>query len=406
MAKKGIKVNNAQNNVQDVVIKSRVNFIIKILLLVIIAFIVMIYYVINQRVKTVSLENNKFDLEETEVSIDKTLDDKLKTIYIILNQVDYSNLNISGNVLKITNSDNISITPLNAMSDKIIQLNEDGNIIIPEEGVKLKVDGIELGNRYDIQIENIHNVNNYEPTFKKMTFQIETDENGEIKTSVKNITKEVDGEEKVEEGSAEKTAMFMYEDSNGNIKITENNELQLYYTISDSNGLTSEELQKANWKVYSKKEGVNITTNGIIYARSKYKNGEYSEINKIYINNIDKLKPEVEKKTIVYDRDKNEASVTFEISDQEATKEYGKSGLYGYAVTRNEIEPIDYIEVSSNEVQTVTVDGIPENGTYYMWVKDIAGNTEYTSFDITVIEEREEVSMLILQAPIKEIIVT
>ena len=406
MAKKGIKVNNAQNNVQDVVIKSRVNFIIKILLLVIIAFIVMIYYVINQRAKTVSLENNKFDFEETEVSIDKTLDDKLKTIYIILNQVDYSNLNISGNVLKITNSDNISITPLNAMSDKIIQLNEDGNIIIPEEGVKLKVDGIELGNRYDIQIENIHNVNNYEPTFKKMTFQIETDENGEIKTSVKNITKEIDGEEKVEEGSAENTAMFMYEDSNGNIKITENNELQLYYTISDSNGLTSEELQKANWKVYSKKEGVNITTNGIIYARSKYKNGEYSEINKIYINNIDKLKPEVEKKTIVYDRDKNEASVTFEISDQEATKEYGKSGLYGYAVTRNEIEPIDYIEVSSNEVQTVTVDGIPENGTYYMWVKDIAGNTEYTSFDITVIEEREEVSMLILQAPIKELIGT
>ena len=346
--------------------------------------------------------------KHSEIEWNTSNDDEIEThtVFMLLNNSDRdTDLSIEGNKIKIISKDNtINISALNILTGREISLDENGNLIVPEEGIKLKIDGIQEGKKYEFEIKSIETNYDYNSTFDNLIIAINAETPNQIISYIKEITKTVDGEEIVEEGSQENTATFLYEENNGNIKIKGNNELEVYYLITDLNGLNQEELNNANWEVYNDETGITITKNCKIYSKTKYKNGDYSEIKTISIEHIDKLKPQIQITNLGVNTVSNEAYVDLRLYDSERTNEYGKSGLFGYSFTSDEEEPSTFIELNESIDQTLTIDGIPSNGTYYVWLKDIAGNIESKELVIDFIIEREDEIILVLDSPDPEMI--
>ena len=328
------------------------------------------------------------------------------TAYMILNESDVdTDLSIAGNKIKIINKNaDIEITPLNVFDNTVISKNEDGSITVPEEGVKLKIEGIQEGQKYEIEIDSVETLYTYSSTFDYLTIEINAETENEISAKIKEIVKTTEDDEIIEGGSKEEKAIFLYEDEDGIIKIKGNEDLEIYYIVANTHGLTSEELENAEWNKYNKEEGINVTKNGIVYSKTKYKNGEYSKITNIPILNIDKLKPTISVSDIRLDSVNYEAYAFFNLSDQTQTDEYAKSGVFGYALTTDEQIPSTFIELQENIDQTIRIDGIPSNGTYYAWVIDKAGNIENTTFEIDFIPEKTEEVLLVLDSPVSELI--
>ena len=101
-------------------------------------------------------------------------------------------------------------------------------------------------------------------------------------------------------------------------------------------------------------------TNGIIYA--VLSDGvNYGVAASRTIQNIDKTKPVVTGATATT----NKIAIT-------ATDE--ASGIIGYAVTTSNTEPSSFTDVASTKTLSVAPTGYKQGTTYYVWVKDEAGN--------------------------------
>ena len=291
-------------------------------------------------------------------------------------------------------------------SDEEISPNEDGNIVVPEKGIKVKVEGIKENSSYEIEIESKKTGEEYISTFKKTVIEIDATNEGKIEGYVKSITRVADGEEETTLGSIEKTAIFMYEDESNKIKIKGNDDVKIYYIKSANiDGLTEEEIAnktEEDWSLYNDEEGIVAENNCVIYARSKYKTGEYSEISEITVNNIDKIAPEivVTPSTIeVEDETKVEVKIT-----ENGNKLYGTSGIIAYTITEEEVEPGTYTEIDvTNEIE-IQIGEISKNGTYYLWAKDKAGNISHTEFEVTNIKFK--IVAIILESPVSELVGT
>ena len=222
------------------------------------------------------------------------------TVYMLVNELHKdSGSSLDGAEIKLTpKTEGLAITAYSVEESTQITQNEAGNIVVPEKGIKLKVEGIKANNSYEFEIENAKVGEDYVSTFKKAVIKIDANNEGVIEGYVKTITSIVNGEEETTNGSKEKTAVFMYEDSNNKIKIKGNAEAKIYYVKSANiDGLTAEEianLEETDWNLYDNEAGIIAENNCIIYAKSKYKTGEYSEISEIRVENIDKLAPEIE----------------------------------------------------------------------------------------------------------------
>ena len=332
--------------------------------------------------------------------------EKTNSVYMILNELEtIKGTHLVGNKINVnTDSDLLAISFYNAVSGTEINEDEDGNIEVPEEGVKLKIDGIKDGENYAIEVEAKESIEDYHSTFKKVTIIIDATTE-EIEAYIQDITKEVNGEEVKTLGSEDKTAIFTYEDENGKIKINGNKDVEIYYYIVyGKDGLGREELEQLEeeqWQLYNSEKGLEVEKNGKVYSRSKYKNGGYSGISEITVNNIDKLPPSIN----VTGKTASEGKATISISmqDQEATDFYGKSGIYGYAITSTQSEPEDFIACED----TAQIEGIIKNGTYYVWASDKAGNTAYTTVEVTELETEEKKTVaIILESPVDSLVGT
>ena len=325
---------------------------------------------------------------------------KIHSVNIIMNELNKNNgENIGGSKIKITYSSQINVALYNISSNSEISPDENGAFEIPQDGVNLRANRIEDGKSYDIQIESVELERDYVSTFKTATISIDARNNGLV-SYVKEIVKDVDEEEVVVQGSEEDTVVFMYEtDENSNIKIAENEDLELYYTISSLNQeLSEEELGSADWIRYNKENGITLEKNGIVYAKSKYKTGEYSEVSKIYVTNIDKIAPEIDVTTKT-EKEEGETSFSARIKE-ERTNDYGASGIVAYALTQSNTEPENFTECE-NSLNIEEEFYVTKNGTYYLWAKDEAGNVGKKEFKITNL--KVNVVAIILSSPYEDL---
>ena len=342
---------------------------------------------------------------------------KTYSFSMILNQIDKADkVNIGGNKVSITSeNENVTFRVFNAVTNAEITAVEDC-YAIPEQGARLQISGIKEGERNNLIIENKELVENYVATFKKLTVEVDSSDINSIRVSVKDITKLVNGEEVKTNGSEDETATFIYQEEDGTVKINNNNDLKIYYVfVANSDlaegktGLTDAELEEVEWQEYNKETGYKAEKNGIVYSKTKYKDGAYSTINNYIVNNVDKVAPIITLNNIIYNTNEYTAKISGTAEDGEATKDYAKSGLVGYAITLDDVEPENYLEFD-NEENNFELDEIDVNGTYYVWAKDKAGNVTKRSIevdiDFTTTEDEETKRVLILFAPNAELVGT
>ena len=117
-----------------------------------------------------------------------------------------------------------------------------------------------------------------------------------------------------------------------------------------------------NWN--DSKEQV-FSTNGIMYARLWNGSESVSEL-QYEVNNIDKSTPEVSATAI------NTNSIKISASDSE-------SGIIGYAVTTSSTKPENFTGVMNTKSFENSISKLAHNTTYYVWIKDEAGNTSQYS---------------------------
>ena len=330
---------------------------------------------------------------------------ELYDVYLLISELEVeTETTLSGCKLSFVSETDLEFSFYDVLTDAVIEQDENGNVEVPENGLKLKVDGIVMGQEYEIAIESKSVPTGQESRFHTATIAIDAKTGGEIVCYVKEFTRTVEEEEITVEGSEENTAIFMYEEADGKVKLYGNEDLEIYYFVADKNGKTEAELAEVEWSRYNKETQVAVEKNGIIYTKSKYKTGAYSKITSLTINNIDKLAPTVEVLSVVENGTRDEATVTIKMSDQEATDDYGKSGVYGYALTKREEEPAEFVEAAEEEV---AISEITDNGTYYVWVRDNAGNVSHESVDVSVITYISETGVaIILDSPDSSLIGT
>ena len=141
----------------------------------------------------------------------------------------------------------------------------------------------------------------------------------------------------------------------------------------DTNGCT----------IQTSKDGINwedtdtqiFTENGMLHVRL-VKDDEHGEAVTKEITNIDTTKPEVTE--VVAETNK----FVFKAKDE-------GSGLAGYAVTENNVQPTNFtpIENSPKEFEKL-IDNLKNDKTYYVWVKDQAGNVSESGarVDLSAVE--------------------
>ena len=102
------------------------------------------------------------------------------------------------------------------------------------------------------------------------------------------------------------------------------------------------------------------STNGYVYARL-WDGTNYGGTATGNVENIDKTKPQVGSATATTN------SIAINATDE-------ASGIIGYALTTTNTEPTEFTVVSNKESLEVTVEKQKQETTYYVWVKDQAGN--------------------------------
>ena len=98
----------------------------------------------------------------------------------------------------------------------------------------------------------------------------------------------------------------------------------------------------------------------------------------IKISDIDKILPEI--KELVIDDEKWEKSKNVSVKGSDNIR------IYGWNVTKTKDVPKDWkkLQIITNNLDVN--DEIKENGTYYIWVTDSAGNVSYLTKDVTKID--------------------
>ena len=222
---------------------------------------------------------------------------------------------------------------------------------------KIKEDGpINLGNGGQLTLDENGNIKYEDENGNKADITI--DENGNIKIEI-DQNKE-DDQKKVQDLTPANTT-FNIEPSdwtNGTITVT--------VTIDDTVDMTGQTLQTSILEDPRIEEGWSSTNtqtfnqNGVIHARlwNGSESGTYATIT---IDKIDTIKP------VVVTAIATTNEITIRATDE-------ASGIIGYAITEDENEPSKFTACESTKILTTKIPGKTQNKTYYVWVKDAAGN--------------------------------
>ena len=142
--------------------------------------------------------------------------------------------------------------------------------------------------------------------------------------------------------------------TNGNVIVSVKTTVQAYTLQTSKDG--------KNWNDSNEQA---FSTNGIMYARLWDGKASVSEMT-YKVANIDKSTPKVSATAI------NTNSIKISASDSE-------SGIIGYAVTTSSTKPENFTGVTNTKSFENNISKLTHNTTYYVWIKDEAGNTSQYS---------------------------
>ena len=165
----------------------------------------------------------------------------------------------------------------------------------------------------------------------------------------------------------------------GNVQVTfTNNSGQSGLTLKYQKDSTS-----GTWTEYT--EPVEMTTNGTVYARLFDENEQYTKTATATVENIDRVAPVISSATASTSWGATN-SVTITATDTGtagcATKNIG---IVGYGINQSNTTEPSYTTVAATTSLNTTVN-VSANGTYYVWVKDQAGNTNNTAVTVNRID--------------------
>ena len=293
----------------------------------------------------------------------------------VLQNIDEKNLELlEGHRYKITCADeNISISVLDAKTND--ELSFKNNIVtMNKNGITVKVDGLAKGNTYDIKIQPASASRGYKSTFNEATINL--DYTDVLTASISEIK---DNENNSIELSDNDRIVFLYTDEDDKIKLRANTDIDIEYLYS-LDELSDEELESAEFTAYDKGNYLEVSTNGYLYAKAKYKNDAFSKTSVLHITNIDKEGPIATNINITENPDYMSATLTFDMDDKEESKEYGKSGLKAYVLSKLQVLP-DTLVWDLAEAGSFTKN-ITDNGTYYLHMEDNAGNITVQEIEV------------------------
>ena len=134
--------------------------------------------------------------------------------------------------------------------------------------------------------------------------------------------------------------------------------VRLQYTKLPENA-TTEDYKKAQWMNYTS-NGIESEKNETIAIRLWDGTNETSRM-AVKVEKIDKTVP------IITETTANTNTITIKATDE-------ASGIIGYTVTENTTEPTNFTSYKSTKTLNVNVENKTQGKTYYVWVKDAAGN--------------------------------
>ena len=134
--------------------------------------------------------------------------------------------------------------------------------------------------------------------------------------------------------------------------------VRLQYTKLPENA-TTEDYKKAQWMNYTS-NGIESEKNETIALRLWDGTNETSRM-AVKVEKIDKTVP------IITETTANTNTITIKATDE-------ASGIIGYTVTENTTEPTNFTSYTSKKTLNVNVGNKTQGKTYYVWVKDAAGN--------------------------------
>ena len=152
-----------------------------------------------------------------------------------------------------------------------------------------------------------------------------------------------------------------------------------------SYAVTTSTSTPTNWTTISGGQAsytINYTakTNGTYYVWAKDIAGNINK-NSIKITNIDKVNPTIGAPSISPTGWTNgNVTITSAVSDND-------SKLAGYAVTTNTTTPTSWTSISGSQANYTVTYTATANNTYYVWVKDTAGNINKNSIKVTNIDK-------------------
>ena len=149
---------------------------------------------------------------------------------------------------------------------------------------------------------------------------------------------------------------FTYDPStwtNQDVTVTVETTIEGYIIQTSKNG---KDWSSTNKQVYSE--------NGTVYVRLANENGQTNNLNNKFtgnVTNIDKTKPII-------------TSATATTNSIKLTSTDEASGIVGYTATKSNTEPTNFTKCTSTKTLNATIPNVKQNTTYYVWVKDQAGN--------------------------------
>ena len=161
--------------------------------------------------------------------------------------------------------------------------------------------------------------------------------------------------------------------TNGNVTVTGTSQVSGYKVQLSKDGVFPETAIEVR--------SITVSENQTIYARlvdsTNQSNGQASR----EVTKIDKDKPIITETIVGTD------NIQIKAAD-------GASGIIGYKVTTNNEEPTIFDECLNTKNLDITVSGLNQGTTYYVWVKDEAGNISEASQNTT--EKQVEIQDLTL----------